>query len=84
MTNGDYIKVKAFIKPIPTTIKGNKSVDIATGEECISAKQRADITAVFAICPVLKAKVALAISEAICERVGGDNISAIINRYNSL
>ena len=84
MTNGDFIKITVMVKPIPTTAKGVPTVDIESGESTISAKQRADTTAVFAICPVLKAKVALAISEAVCERLGCDNMKAIIERYNSL
>ena len=84
MTNGDYIKIAVGIKPIPTTVKGVKSIDLKSGEETLSAKQRADTTAVFAICPILKSIVALALSEAITERLGCDNMQEIIKRYNAL
>lgn len=84
MTNGDAIKITVAVKPIPTTVKGVKSVDLISGEDCISAKERADVTAVFAICPILKSIVALALSEAICERLGCDNMKQISKRYNDL
>ncbi len=84
MTNGDDIKITVAIKPIPTTAKGVETFDIKTGEPCVSAKERADVTAVFAICPVLKCVVALGLSEIICERLGADNMQAIKERYESL
>ncbi len=84
MTNGDYIKITVGVKPIPTTVKGVKSIDLTTGDSALSAKQRADITAVFAICPILKSVVALALSEAVTERLGCDNMQEIIKRYNAL
>lgn len=84
MTNGDFIKITVGVKPIPTTVKGVKSVDLQTNEETLSAKQRADTTAVFAICPILKSVVALALCEAVTERLGCDNMQEIIKRYNAL
>jgi chorismate synthase len=84
MTNGNSIKITVAVKPIPTTVKGVKSVDLISGEDCISAKERADTTAVFAICPILKSAVALALSEVVCERLGCDNMAKIIKRYNEL
>ena len=84
MTNGNSIKITVAVKPIPTTSKGVKSVDLISGESCVSAKERADTTAVFAICPILKSVVALALSEVICERLGCDNMKQITKRYNEL
>ena len=84
MTNGDYIKITVGVKPIPTTKKGVPTLDLATGENCVSAKERADITAVFAICPIVKSVVALALTEAVCERLGCDNMQAIKDRYDRL
>lgn len=83
MTNGGELKILAQIKPLPTTKKGVQSVDV-NGKPCVSAKERADITAVFALCPILKATVALALSQAICDRLGYDNLTDILNRYNAL
>ncbi len=83
MTNGGELKILAEIKPLPTTKKGVISVDV-NGEQCVSAKERSDITAVFALCPVLKSTVALALSQTICDRLGYDNLTDIKNRYNAL
>ena len=84
MTNGDYLKINVAIKPIPTTKKGLETVDIRTGESVISAKERSDITAVFAICSILKCTVATALTKVITERLGCDNMTNIIKRYSDL
>ncbi|MBR3864688.1 MAG: chorismate synthase [Clostridia bacterium] len=84
MTNGDYIKITVALKPIPTTKKGLETIDIKTGEKAISAKERSDITAVFASCSILKCVVATAISKVITERIGCDNMTEIIKRYADL
>lgn len=84
MTNGDYIKITVAIKPIPTTAKGVHTVNIENGEDAFSARERADVTAVFGVCPVLKAVTAIALTQAVTERLGCDNMTAIIKRYNDL
>lgn len=81
MTNGAEIVITVGVKPIPTTAKGVPSVDIY-GNECISSRERADITAVFALCPVLKAKIALTLCDAITKSLGDENMKDIIERYN--
>ena len=84
MTNGDYIKITVALKPIPTTKKGLETIDIKTGERAISAKERSDITAVFASCSILKCVVATAITKVVTERIGCDNMTEIIKRYADL
>lgn len=84
MTNGAQISLTVGIKPIPTTKKGTQTLDIQSKTPCVSARERADVTAVFALCPILKSVVALAFSEVICERLGCDNMQNIIKRYNLL
>lgn len=84
MTNGDVIKITVGIKPLPTTQKGLETVDIQTGESTISAKERSDITAVFALCPILQSVVATALTQIISERIGCDNMQNIIKRYSDL
>ena len=77
-------KLTVAVKPIPTTAKGVHTVTIDNGEEAFSARERADVTAVFGICPVLKAVTAIALTQAVTERLGCDNMNAIIKRYNDL
>lgn len=82
MTNGGEIIITVAVKPIPTTKHGVETIDIKSKKTSVSAKERADITAVFALCPILKSVVALALSEAVCERLGCDNMQNIVKRYD--
>lgn len=84
MTNGGEIVITVGIKPIPTLKRGVETIDIKSGKKCISAKERADVTAVFALCPILKSVVALSLSEVVSERLGCDNMQRIIERYKVL
>lgn len=83
MTNGEEIVIKVKVKPLPTTKKGVPSVDV-NGNPCVSQKERADITAVFALCPILKGVVALTLSSVITQSTGGDSLQKIKERYNAL
>lgn len=83
MTNGGELVVTVGVKPIPTTKAGVPSVDVF-GKKCVSARERADVTAVFALCPVLKAVVALTVADAVCQRLGSDNLNDILARYEEL
>lgn len=83
MTNGEEIVIKIKIKPLPTTKKGVPSADV-NGNPCVSQKERADITAVFALCPILQSVVALTLSSVITQSTGGDSLQKIKERYNAL
>jgi len=83
MTNGAEIVVTVGVKPIPTTVRGVPSVDVY-GNKCISARERADVTAVFALCPILKARFALTLCDCLLERLGTDNMKDISARYKKL
>lgn len=83
MTNGEEIVIKVKVKPLPTTKKGVPSVDV-NGNSCVSQKERADITAVFTLCPILKGVVALTLSSVITKSMGGDSLQKIKERYNAL
>lgn len=80
MTNGGEIVITVGVKPLPTTRIGVPSVDVS-GNPCISARERADATAVFALCAVLKAVVATTIADFICQSLGYDNMADICERY---
>lgn len=80
MTNGGEIVITVGVKPLPTTRLGVPSVDVF-GNPCISARERADTTAVFALCPVLKAVVAMTVADFICQSLGYDNMKDVCERY---
>lgn len=83
MTNGAEIKITVGVKPIPTIAKGVPSVDV-NGDACISARERSDVTAVFALCPVLKSKIAITLCNSVMASLGGDSMADIVERYNKI
>jgi chorismate synthase len=77
MSNGMPIVVHAAMKPIPTTVTPQPSVDLATGTEATTQYQRSDVCAVPAASIVGEAMVAWVLAEALLERYGGDDVESI-------
>src|SRR5687767_8112715 len=70
VTNGQELRVSAWMKPISTLMKPLRSVDLATMTESPAAIERSDVCAVPAAAIVGEAMVALKIGRASCrERV---------------
>ena len=84
MTDGNEILVTVAVKPVPTLPMGVKTIDYASGETVIAARPRGDVTSVFACVSILKATLALGLTEIICERIGCDNMQNITARYEAL
>ncbi len=82
MTNGEPIVIRAFVKPIPTLKNGLNTVDIATRLPTTAASERSDVCAVAAAGVVCEAAVALALSEALSDMLGGDTMDEVVARYN--
>jgi chorismate synthase len=74
MSNGMPVVVRAAMKPIPTTIAPQRSVDLASGEEASTQYQRSDVCAVPAASIVGEAMVAWVLASALVEKLGGDSI----------
>ncbi len=81
MSNGMPIIVRGYMKPIPTLIKPLDTVDIATGQARPTRYERSDVTSVPAASTVAEATVALVIANALLEKVGGDSLDEILDRY---
>ncbi len=83
MTNGMPIVVRAVMKPIPTLTKPLRSVDIETKEEVRAGKERSDVTAVPAASVVGESMLSIIITDAILEKLGGDFMEEVKERYES-
>ncbi len=83
MTNGENITITASMKPIPTTSKGLKTVNIETKKSDISLKERSDICAVPSASIVGEAMLAIEIFNAVQHKFGNDNMDEISNNYKS-
>ena len=76
VTNGEDLRVSAWMKPISTLMKPLRSVDLTTMAEAPAAIERSDVCAVPAAAVVGEAMVALVLADALLERFGGDSIAA--------
>lgn len=74
VTNGEDLRVTAWMKPISTLMKPLRSVDLTTMEEAPAAIERSDVCAVPAASVVGEAMVALVLADALTERFGGDSL----------
>ena len=74
MSNGQPIVIHAAMKPIPTTVAPQESVDAQTGQPAQTEYQRSDVCAVPAAAVVGEAMLAWALACAFCEKVGGDSL----------
>ncbi len=83
-SNGEEIVVKVAMKPIPTLTQGLKTVDLITGKECVAATERSDACAIFALEIIAEAVVAEVLASAVSERLGGDTMRQVVERYNLL
>ena len=81
MSNGGEIVIRAAMKPIPTLMKGLKTVDTATGEPCVAASERSDVGAICACEIILESVVCTALSSVVSGRLGGDNLKEVKERY---
>ncbi|MDE7087661.1 MAG: chorismate synthase [Clostridia bacterium] len=84
MSNGEEIVIRAAMKPIPTLMKGLKTVDTATGESAVAASERSDVAAICAFEIIVESVVALALADVVSNRLGGDNLKEVQERYSLL
>jgi len=75
MTNGEPVIVHAAMKPIPTTVTAQRSIDLATGEPAQTHYQRSDVCAVPAAAIVGEAMLAWVLADALAEKLGGDSVT---------
>ncbi|SDC00316.1 chorismate synthase [Desulfurella multipotens] len=83
ISNGENIIVKAYMKPIPTTRKGLRSVDVKTKEAQLSTYERSDVCATSAASVVIRAAIAFEILNAYLEKFGGDCINEFKTNVNN-
>jgi chorismate synthase len=81
MSNGMPVVLHAAMKPIPTTVAPQPSVDLATGEPAQTQYQRSDVCAVPAASIVGEAMVAWVLADALLEKTGGDSMDEIHGRF---
>lgn len=84
MSNGEEIVLRAAMKPVSTLKRGLMTVDTETGEPSCSAFERSDVCAVTACEVILESVLCIELTRAVLERLGGDTMAEIIERYGRL
>ncbi|MDE7168350.1 MAG: chorismate synthase [Clostridia bacterium] len=84
MSNGEEIVLRAAMKPIPTLMKGLNTVDISNNQPTKAAGERSDVAAVCAAEIILESVVAFALADVVSQRLGGDNMGEVLERYRAL
>jgi chorismate synthase len=83
VTNGEDLRVTAYMKPISTLMKPLRSVDLATMTESPAAIERSDVCAVPAAAVVGEAMVAIVLADALVEKFGGDSIDELVANWSA-
>ena len=84
MSNGEEVVVRVAMKPIPTLMKGLKTVDFVTKEPAVASSERSDVCAIFALEVIAEAVVAETLANAVAKRLGGDTMEEVKERYEKL
>lgn len=84
ITTGEPIIARVAMKPISTVMKALDSVNLATGEAEKTTYERSDHCAVPRAVPVGEAMMAIVLTEALLEKLGGDSIAEMRPRFESL
>jgi chorismate synthase len=72
VTNGEDLRISAWMKPISTLMEPLRSVDLHTMEVEPAAIERSDVCAVPAAAVVGEAMVAIVLANAVIDKFGGD------------
>jgi chorismate synthase len=83
ITNGEDLRVTAYMKPIATLMKPLRSVDINTLQLSPAAIERSDVCAVPAAAVVGEAVVAIVLADAALEKFGGDSLEELLDNWRS-
>lgn len=75
MSNGQPIRVRAAMKPIPSIPRALRTVDVTDGEAASAINQRSDTTAVPAASVVAEAMVRLTLARYAFDKFGGDSVA---------
>lgn len=84
MSNGEELILRAAMKPIPTLAKGLATVDVVTGKAAVYAPERSDVCAVAACEAVLESVLCAELCAVVSERLGGDTLAQLSERYGRL
>lgn len=81
ISNGAPLVLRAALKPIASTLTPQDSVDLATGQAAAARYERSDICQVPRAVPIAEAVLALELADALLEKLGGDSLDELRQRF---
>ncbi len=84
ITTGQPVIVRAAMKPIPTTLASQPTVDLASGQAVETQYERSDFCPVPRAVVVVEAMVAFVLAGALLEKLGGDSLAELLPRFTAL
>ena len=83
VTNGQLIRARAIVKPIPTLLIPLRSVNLETREPQKASVERSDTCVVPAAGVVAEAMVAWIMADALLEKMGGDSLGELLDHLRA-
>src|SRR5438445_2936441 len=83
VTNGEELRMTAYMKPISTLMKPLRSVDLSNMTESPATIERSDVCAVPAAAVVGEAMVSIVLADAAIEKFGGDSIEELATNWKA-
>ena len=77
VTNGEDVRVTAWMKPISTLMKPLRSIDLQTMAAAAATIERSDVCAVPAAAVVGEGMVCLVLADALLEKFGSDTVAEV-------
>jgi chorismate synthase len=77
VANGEEIRVRAVVKPIPTLLSPLRSIDLKTKQPVSASVERSDTCVVPAAAVVGEAMLCLVLADALVEKFGGDSVQEL-------
>ena len=84
VTTGQPVLLRAAMKPIPTTLAPQQSVDLHTGEAVQTQYERSDFCPVPRAVVILEAAVAFVLADALLVKLGGNSLAEMLPRFRAL
>ena len=83
ISNGELIRLRLAMKPIPTLYQPLNTVDIASKQPALASVERSDVCPVPAAAVVAEAMVCWVMADALMEKCGGDHLQEAKANFNN-
>ncbi|HJS59867.1 MAG TPA: chorismate synthase [Vicinamibacteria bacterium] len=83
VTNGEELRARAVVKPIPTLMRPLRSIDMRSKEPRTASVERSDTCVVPAAGVVGEAMIALILADAMLEKFGGDSLDEYLGHLEA-